>query len=110
MTSWTPTGGTKQELAGAWVFYNERSSATDCARNCALNCASNVQNDRNYLRAITDALETERCIANEITLNWGDGNGGVHATNSCSYDGAITTPATAPTVPRGHVFTGWSFE
>jgi hypothetical protein len=49
------------------------------------------------------------CIANTITVRWGDKDGGVHATNQCTYGGTLTTPTTAPAAPRGHHFTGWVF-
>ena len=50
------------------------------------------------------------CIANTITVRWGDKDGNVHATNSCTYDSTLTTPTTAPTAPKGHHFTGWTFQ
>ena len=108
-TSWTPDGGSAQVLSAAWVF--TVSLDRGCASACVSECAIGVSSTPAFRSAVFGTIgTTEICVPNDITLNWGDGNGGIHATNSCSYDGAITTPATAPTAPRGHVFTGWSFE
>ena len=44
MTGFTPTGGTKQSVAGAsWVFNNGRGSAGDCADDCAYSCANSLR-------------------------------------------------------------------
>ena len=48
------------------------------------------------------------CTGNTINVRWDDGNGGI-LTTTCTYDGALTTPTTTPTAPRGYHFTGWSF-
>ena len=42
MTSWTPNGGSQQNVAGAWVLLFDIFNAADCASNCALKCADNV--------------------------------------------------------------------
>ena len=49
------------------------------------------------------------CIANTLTVRWGDKDGNVHATTSCTYGGTLTTPAEAPTAPTGYHFVGWKF-
>ena len=48
-------------------------------------------------------------VPNTITINWGNGTGGTHETNTCTYGGDITTPITAPT-KRGYRFLGWVFD
>lgn len=60
-----------------------------------------------YTFASTVGNTPAHCNANTITINWG-GADGVFQTGSCTYDGAISTPSTAPT-KRGHTFTGWTF-
>ena len=52
--------------------------------------------------------DTSSCDANVIIINWDDADGNIFETNSCTYDGSITTPTTSPT-KRGHAFTGWTF-
>ena len=42
------------------------------------------------------------------TDDYDDGNNG-YTPLSCSYDGALTTPTTAPT-RRGYTFIGWTFN
>jgi len=110
-TTWTPDGGDATLLSAAWVFRVDDDDGNSCAYYCAYYCARSVSDDPDLQSVVFGSVgASENCVANTITLNWGDGNGGVHATNSCEYDGAITTPTTAPTAPRGHVFTGWSFD
>lgn len=49
------------------------------------------------------------CIANTISVRWGDKDGNVHETNQCTYNGTLTTPTTEPEAPRGYHFIGWTF-
>ena len=106
--------GTTQSLSAPWVFYDDDGVAGDCAANCAFNCAGRLQRDAANSLAFRSAVfgavgaTPAQCSANVITINWGDGAGGTHETNTCTYDDTLTAPATAPT-KKGHTFAGWTF-
>ena len=42
-------------VRSAWVYADERSSASECASNCARNCGSTVQNNSNFRRSFFDS-------------------------------------------------------
>ena len=92
----------------AWVSHYDHGSASDCASRCASYCGSYVRFPGGF-RGGFFGSSAEHCIANTININWENATGGTHASNSCTYGGALSTPATAPT-KRGYVFTGWAFE
>jgi len=75
------------------------------ANTCAPADSNSCDNGYHYVSANGNNLA--QCSANEITINWDDGNGGADTT-TCTYGGTITTPTTAPT-KRGHTFLGWRF-
>lgn len=104
------------------------TAQTDCYKTCTTNesphttsfiggnyyggvntCAPTDSNscDTGYHYVSANGNNLAYCGANEITINWDDGNGGADTT-TCTYGGTITTPTTAPT-KRGHTFLGWRF-
>ena len=90
----------------AWVYSIESSSASDCASSCAAYCGARVRNRSDF----RSALFGSACTPNTITINWKNASGGTMTSGSCTYDDTLTTPTSAPTPPRGYVFTGWAFE
>lgn len=112
---YTPNGGTLQNVASAWVYYSNQISSSGCASNCANNCVYGLKDTGStlvYRSALLGSVGTygpSTCAANTINVNWQNAEGGTHASNTCVYDGTLTTPTTAPT-KYGHVFTGWTFQ
>ena len=92
----------------AWVYRDDHSYASDCDSNCARFCGNYVRDYSDFRGGVIGSADNQ-CIANTININWENATGGTHASNSCTYGGALSTPATAPT-KRGYVFTGWAFE
>ena len=77
----------------------------DGVDTCAPADSNSCDGGYHYVAATENSLA--QCGANEITINWDNGNGGADTT-TCTYGGTITTPTTAPT-KRGHTFIGWRF-
>lgn len=73
------------------------SSASDCA------AVSQCEAGYHYV-----AGNPASCQANTINIDWKDASGDTFEFGSCTYDGALTTPTTAPT-KRGYTFGGWKF-
>ena len=114
-TSWTPSGGSEQSLSAPWSLNSELDTVASCATRCANRCARSLYfTDQNYLvfrsNVFSATSSPAQCSANEITINWGGygANNDQNETNTCTYDGTLTAPETAPT-KRGHNFTGWTF-
>jgi len=112
-THWMKPNGEKVALSGAWVFLDGNEDAGGCADACAFRCAYYAVYDSGFRGALLGSVGAipAHCAANTITVNWGDGdnNPNNNPTTQCIYDGALTTPATAPT-KRGYTFTGWTFS
>ena len=49
-----------------------------------------------------------QCAANTININWNGADGNLFEAGTCTYDGPLVTPSTAPD-KRGYTFTGWRF-
>lgn len=92
----------------AWVYRYDHGSATTCTAYCANNCSAHVRSIAAFRGAVFGSAD-DHCIANTININWKNATGDTHASNTCTYGGELSTPATAPT-KRGYIFTGWAFE
>lgn len=103
--SWTPQNGSEQLFASSWIGLGSKNA--DCVTYCARICVTYAQG-WNLIRQNT-IQGTYQCVANTITINWQDANGGTHESNTCTYDGDLVTPTTAPT-KFGFRFTGWTFQ
>jgi hypothetical protein len=81
--------------------------------SCAYHCADRMRNGGAFRTAMFNAVDVllASCEPNTITVRWGDGTpNGVHEETMCTYGGTLYTPTTAPTAPKGHHFTGWTFD
>ena len=113
--SYTLNGAT-QSLSSPWVFPEDFSGAGSCASSCAYRCADRMRSDSSvsllFRSAVFGSIQSgpAQCSANEITINWGGygANNDQNETNTCTYDGTLTAPSTAPT-KKGYTFTGWTF-
>ena len=114
-TTWTPNNGSTIPLSSSWFYVEDPNIPSFMPSACESTCATACGSIFNYavssggigISGLVGA-QASTCNANTITINWGDAAGGTHATNTCTYDGALQTPTTAPT-KRGHTFTGWTF-
>ena len=116
MDSYSIAGAAGEAIAGAWEFFYDGGSASDCANLCALSCAYNVQYYSYFRAAVFGSLGTNmECTANTINLNWyADSTSQTPltvdtASQTCTYDQRITVPSTTPTKP-GYTFAGWTLR
>lgn len=114
LDSYTPYGGTAQSLSGSWVLANDYGSeAPLCSSDCVYDCLALQRVDSNYLAfrsAMFGAVQPglAQCAANTININWNGADGNLFEAGTCTYDGPLVTPSTAPD-KRGYTFTGWRF-
>ena len=107
-TSWSPTNNDTQILSVAWIYAMADGSDRSCGYHCAWKCAEYAASGGRYQSVMFTMInDSPQCVANTITINYDDGNNG-YTPVSCNYDGALTTPMTAPT-RRGYTFIGWTF-